>query len=274
MRDLILQQLSPDRRREDNLNRMRETLQIVLLKILHDSRAGSALAFTGGTALRLLHQLPRFSEDLDFSLVKAEKYDIQELARTIEKNLARLALPAELRIKAVKNVHHIVVRFTELLYQAGLSPQKDQKLPIRLEIDTNPPAGWATQISLLSRIYTFPLLHFDLPSMLATKLHACLYRRYAKGRDFYDLMWYLGRRVQPNLVVLHNAIAQTEKKVPALSSDSLQEMLLNKISTLDADALRQDVAPFLERPEEANLLDVGLMRQVISGYDFSGPMSP
>ncbi len=268
MRDLLLQQLSPDKRREENLNFLRESLQIILLKIIHESSAASALAFTGGTALRLLYQLARFSEDLDFSLVDAGKYNVQQMALAIEKSLSKLSLPAELKTKDVKNVHHIVVLFKELLYDANLSPHREQKLPIRIEIDVNPPMGWQTATSLLSQIYTFPVQHFDLPSMFATKLHACLFRHYAKGRDFYDLMWYLGKKVQPNMTVLRNAIQQTEKKSPVLNNEALKKMLLTRISKIDVVRLRRDVEPFLLHPEELNLLDTDLMQRVISGYEF------
>lgn len=269
MRDVILKQLSPDRPRDENINRLRQFLQVILLKILHESSPGSALAFTGGTALRLLHGLQRFSEDLDFSLVKPAQYGFAQLVTSIERNLEKLSLVADIKKKGEKTVHHLYVRFHEFLYDAGLSQQRGEKLPIRIEIDTNPPAGWKTEISLLTDFYTFPLLHFDLPSSFATKLHACLFRRYAKGRDFYDLMWYLGKKVRPNLKVLHNAIAQTESKATAVDSEQLKHALLRKIGRLDFAQLRQDVAPFLVHPEEASLLDKELMKQVVGGYDFA-----
>jgi predicted nucleotidyltransferase component of viral defense system len=269
MRDIILKQLFPDRSREENLNRLRQFLQIVLLKILHESAAGSAFAFTGGTALRLLHDLPRFSEDLDFSLVRLQKYNFAQLVIHVRQSLEKLSLPADLKTKSEKAVHHLYIRFHELLYDADLSAHRSEKLPIRLEIDTNPPAGGKTEISLLSEFYTFPILHFDLPSSFATKLHACLFRRYAKGRDFYDLMWYLGKKVRPNLQLLNNAITQTEEKVKMLDGDKLKQNLVKRIMRLDITKLRRDVAPFLLHPEELSLLDQELMQQVIRGYDFS-----
>lgn len=269
MRELILKQLSPERSREENLNRLRQFLQIVLLKILHESPVGASLAFTGGTALRLLHGLQRFSEDLDFSLVKPEKYDFAQLATNIEQNFEKLFLPVDLKKKSEKTVHHLYVRFHELLYESGLSRQRGEKLPIRIEIDTNPPAGWKTAVALLSDFYTFPILHFELSSSFATKLHACLFRRYTKGRDFYDLMWYLGKKVRPNLRVLNHAVAQTEKKRTELDGNRLQQELLKKINRLDFTQLRNDVAPFLVHAEELSLLDRELMQQVIRSYDFS-----
>ncbi|MDZ7292707.1 MAG: nucleotidyl transferase AbiEii/AbiGii toxin family protein [candidate division KSB1 bacterium] len=268
MRDLLLKQVAPDRPREDNLNRLRQFLQIILLKILHESPAGAALAFTGGSALRLLHGLQRFSEDLDFSLINSEKYNFDQLTAFTRQSLEKLALPSDMKAKAEKTVHHLYLRFPGLLYDAGLSPHREEKFPIRLEIDTNPPAGWKTAISLLSEFYTFPILHFDLPSSFATKLHACLFRRYAKGRDFYDLMWYLGKKVRPNLAVLNNAIAQTEAKPVVLDGERLKQLLSKRIVRLDSARLRQDVAPFLVHSEEVKLLDPELMQQVVRSYDF------
>ncbi len=269
MRDVILKQVSPDQPRDENINRLRQFLQVILLKILHESSPGAALAFTGGTALRLLHGLQRFSEDLDFSLVKPAQYSFEQLVTDIERNLGKLSLAADIKKKGEKTVHHLYVRFHELLYDAGLSQQRGEKLPIRIEIDTKPPAGWKTEISLLSDFYTFPLLHFDLPSSFATKLHACLFRRYAKGRDFYDLMWYLGKKVRPDLKVLNNAIKQTESKSAKVNGEQLQQALVKKIQRLDFAQLRQDVSPFLVQPEEASLLDKELMKQVVGGYDFA-----
>jgi len=269
VREIILKQLAPDRPREENINRLRQFLQIILLKILYESSAGSALAFTGGTALRLLHGLQRFSEDLDFSVVKPKQYSFAPLVADVERYLEKLTLPVDLKKKSGKTVHHLYVRFHELLFDAGLSRQRGEKLPIRIEIDTKPPAGWKTEISLLSDVYTFPMLHFDLPCSFATKLHACLFQRYAKGRDFYDLMWYIGKKVRPNLKVLNNAIAQTEGKAAKVDGERLKQALLKKLGRLDFGQLQRDVAPFLEHVSELALLDKDLAQKVVRGYEFS-----
>lgn len=269
MREVILKRLSPDRSREENVNRLRQFLQIILLKILQESKSKGALAFTGGTALRLLHDLQRFSEDLDFSLIKNEKYDFEQLVEHTRLSLDKLSLAADFKAKRDKTVHHLYIRFREILFDARLSRRREEKLSIRLEIDTNPPAGGKTEVSLLSDFYTFPILHFNLPSSFATKLHACLYRRYTKGRDFYDLMWYLGKKVRPNMLVLNNAIAQTEKNAARLESERLKEAILQKISRLDFARLKQDVAPFLIHQEETALLNADLMQKVVQSYDFT-----
>lgn len=268
MRDLLLQRLPPERPAAERRHHLREMLQIILLKILHESSDGTALAFTGDTALRLLHGLPRFSEDLDFSLIRPKKYEFDRLAKHVQTSLAKLALVADFKAKSEKNVQHLYVQFRGLLQDAGLSAQAGQKLPIRLEIDTNPPGGWQTAVALLSGFQTFPVLHFDLPSSFATKLHACLYRHYAKGRDFYDLVWYLGKKIRPNLAVLNEAIAQTQATPAAFDARLLQKALLRRLAALDEKQLQQEVAPFLIHPEELKLLEFELMQQVVKGYEF------
>ncbi|MFQ5677540.1 MAG: nucleotidyl transferase AbiEii/AbiGii toxin family protein [bacterium] len=268
MRDLLLTQLASLTSTQDKRNRLRRSLQVVLLKILHESPAGGALAFTGGTALHFLYELPRFSEDLDFSLVRRDRYSPDALTVHLQGTLAQLALPAEVKSGATKTVHNISIRFPELLADAAITSNKKEKMPIRLEIDTRPPAGWDTQISLISDLFTIPILHFDLPSSFATKLHACLFRRYAKGRDFYDLMWYLGKKVPPNLKVLNHAIEQTEEDRVKIDPPRLKILLLERLDRLDISRLRQDVAPFLQRSEEADLLEKSLMQHVVSNYEF------
>lgn len=268
MREVILKQLDPQASRQERQNQLRRSLQIILLKILHESGVSSTLAFTGGTALHFLHGLPRFSEDLDFSLIRPDKYDFEKLADQIRLNLEKLSLPSDLKTRSEKNVHHLYVRFREILIDTGLSPHREEKLPIRLEIDTNPPAGWKTQISLLSDIYTIPILHFDLPSSFATKLHACLFRSYAKGRDYYDLMWYTGKKIKPNWTVLNHAIEQTEGKSKQMDGKRLKQCLLAKIEELDVKQLQKDVAPFLAQHAQASLLDHEVMEQVIFNCEF------
>lgn len=268
MLDLILKQVESEKGPLENRNKIRRFLQIILLKILNESKSGSALAFTGGTALHFLYGLPRFSEDLDFSLVRREKYSFESLVQELQASLKNLNLPVDFKSQSEKNIHHVFCRFREILYEAGLSSLVDEKLPIRIEIDTNPPQGWKTHIALHSEVYTFPIQHFDLSSSFATKLHACLFRSFAKGRDYYDLMWYLGKKIQPNMTVLNNAVAQTEQDYDLLNEEKLKYDLLQKITDIDIQKLKKDVEPFLAHHEELSLFDKKLMMDVVGNYQF------
>ena len=237
------------------MNRLREFLQALVLRSLHDSQAFVNLAFVGGTALRFIHNLRRFSEDLDFCLVDKGGYEPENWLRQMKTRLVQSMFDASVRWNDRTTVHKAWIRVPGLLYDLGLSPMRDQNLSIKLEIDTRPPAGAALARSLVDRHRLLALQHYDLPSLMAGKLHALMCRGYPKGRDWYDLLWYRGQQnpVEPNLQLLKNALDQTQG-AQAVKASAWQEILTRKIS--DDTFLRRlinDVAPFLELPEERNL---------------------
>ncbi len=248
---------------EGKLNRAREFLQFVILKILYDKTALDCLAFTGGTALRVLFDLRRFSEDMDFSLVKKERYDFQNIHHDLLTGFKLHGLNVEIKSDEKNNVHIFLLRFNDLLKPLGISPLSSQKLVIKLEADTNPPSGGHLMSTLVSKTFMFNVLHFDLPSLFATKLHACFYRKYTKGRDYYDLLWYAGKKICPNYILLNNAIIQTQGKNPGIDGKNLKDFLLDKVEKVDFVRVRQDVGRFLEDKSELKLMELKTFKQVI-----------
>lgn len=237
------------------LNLLREYLQAYTLRVLHDAEAFNSLAFVGGTALRFLHGLPRFSEDLDFSLETGHGYDGLAWMRKIKRELELSGFEVEVVWNERSVVHSGWIRLEGLLYEAGLSPIKKQKLSIKIEIDTRPPAGAVMDRRLVTRHLTFLLRYHDLPSLMAGKLHALLARPYVKGRDWYDFVWYRSQRppVAPNRILLQNALQQTPA-TQGFRVDNWALDLQHKIESLDTEKIIQDVGPFLERPGDAQLL--------------------
>lgn len=240
------------------LNPVREALQAVILASLQRSGAMRSLAFQGGTALRFLHSLPRFSEDLDFALERPEAdYKLEDLARRIKADFQREGLDLELRMNASRTVHSLWLRFPGLLFDLGLSPLRDQILAIKLEIDTRPPAGAGLETSIVRLHRILNLQHHDKASLLAGNLHAVLERNYLKGRDIYDLVWYLSDRTwpEPNLVMLNNALTQSGSDRAELEPNTWRAAVRQKIESADLAKVAADVGPFLERPEELALLE-------------------
>lgn len=237
------------------LNRLREYLQTLVLRSFHESEAFRPLAFVGGTALRFLHGLPRFSEDLDFSVVSAEGCAGREWMAKVKRDLTLAGFEPEVTWNDRKTVHTGWVRVAGILHDAGLSGLPDQKLAIKVEIDTRPPAGARCERRLVTRHVTFLVQHQDLPSLLAGKLHAAITRKYAKGRDWYDLLWYLSQRppVKPNLLLLQNALDQT-RGAGRYDAHDWEALVRARLSAFNLDAIGDDVRPFLERPEDAGLL--------------------
>jgi hypothetical protein len=237
------------------LNRMREYLQALVLRSLHECEAFRPMAFVGGTALRFLHGLPRFSEDMDFALVSAEGYAGQEWMARVKRDLALAGFDPQVTWNDRKVVHVGWVRLPGILREAGLSAMPAEKLAIKLEIDTRPPAGARYERRVVTRHVTFLLQYYDMPSLLAGKLHALITRKYVKGRDWYDLMWYLSQRppVVPNLALLQNALDQTQgagRRDARLWSALVRE----RLGRIRMTAIADDVRPFLERPQDATLL--------------------
>lgn len=237
------------------LNRLREYLQAFVLRSFHESEAFRPLAFVGGTALRFLHGLPRFSEDLHFSLVSAAGYAGEVWMAKVKRDLTLAGFQPEVTWNDRKTVQTGWVRVAGILHDAGLSALPDQKLAIKVEIDTRPPDGARCERRLVTRQMTFLLQYYDLPSLLAGKLHAVIARKYAKGRDWYDLVWYLSQRppVIPNLLLLQNALDQTQG-VERCDASTWRELVRARLATLEMSAVSADVSPFLERRQDASLL--------------------
>jgi hypothetical protein len=251
--DLLKQELEKVVSAEEKFNRMREFLQILLLKVIYDAGYFEHLSFTGGTALRVLFGLRRFSEDLDFSLFSKKGYDFSKLNSGLKRGLELNGFAAEMSPEEDRAVHGSFIKFPGLLKELGLSPLESRKFSIKYEVDTNPPQGGVVMKALVNKTFIFTVSHFDLPSLYATKLHACFYRKYTKGRDFYDFLWYLGKKIVPNLILLNNAIKQTQGRDPKITSANLKDFLLDGIRRVDFAAAKKDVERFLEDKKELDL---------------------
>lgn len=238
-------------------NVAREYLQARILGALQRAGAMTALAFQGGTCLRFLFGLPRYSEDLDFALERNPPgYNLRGCLRFIRTELAAEGYDVDLRVRERGVVHGAVIRFAGILSEVGLSPHRAEVLAVKIEVDTRPPAGAATEVSLVRRHETLRLFHHDRASLLAGKLHAVLQRPYTKGRDLYDLIWYLSdpEWPRPNLVLLNAALAQTDWHGPRMTSRTWRTAVAGRLETLDWDRAATDVRPFLERLADAALV--------------------
>lgn len=241
----------------ESRNLAREYLQARLLGILQRAGAMIPLAFHGGTALRFLYSHGRYSEDLDFALEgDRQTYDFRGYLRAIHAELTLEGYTLELKVSDRKTVHSAFVRFPGLLYDLGLSAQRSEVLAIKIEVDTYPPAGAGLATRMVRRHVVLQLQHHDKASLLAGKLHAILQRPYTKGRDIYDLLWYLSDAAwpQPNLVLLNHALAQTDWQGGLLTESNWREKVRNCLRMLDWQGIREDVRPFIEPGFDVNLL--------------------
>jgi hypothetical protein len=216
------------------------------------------LAFQGGTALRFLYSIRRYSEDLDFALERAGAgYDFRAYLEAVRADMRREGYDVDLaRVSDQRAVHSAFVRFPGLLHELGLSGHREEALSVKLEVDARPPSGAALETTVVRRHVLLRLQHHDRASLLAGKLHAILQRPYPKGRDFYDLIWYLSDPSwpAPNLVLLNNALAQTGWTKAPLSQTSWMRAVRARLRSVRWELLAADVRPLLESAEDRALL--------------------
>ena len=266
MKDYLATQVNAGLNPAHGRNVAREYLQARILGVLQRAGAMIPLAFHGGTALRFLFATQRYSEDLDFALERArEKYDLRAYLQVMRAEFTAEGYLIETKVSDRKVVHNAFVRFPGLLFELGLSPHRDEVLAVKVEVDTNPPAGAVLTTTVVRRYVMLQLQHHDRASLLAGKLHAILQRPYLKGRDLYDLLWYLSDPSwpAPNLRLLNNALQQTNWRGEPLTGDNWRMVVRQRLQTVSWDNAVADVRPFLETGADTNLLTVENLSRVL-----------
>jgi len=252
----------------DGVNLMREYLQATVLASMQSAKAFRSLAFHGGTCLRFVYRIARFSEDLDFALERCEDgFAFTDMVARIVRDLTAQGYLVRASVNDKTVVNKAFIGFVGAEYEAGISPHADKVFRIKIEVDTRPPAGATLEVSgVRSFEYGLRLQHHDLPSLFAGKLAAVMTRQYTKGRDLYDLWWYLQdqRSPGPNIEMLDNTLRQTSGGAGVPDAEEWPLAVLSRLAEVDWPAARADVDRFLERPNEAELLTGETFRELLA----------
>lgn len=242
---------------------LREVMQEIALAGLYRRGFFAEAAFYGGTCLRIFHQLPRFSEDLDFSLLHPDPdFALQPYLNGLQDEFAALGIAVEVSIKDKTNQTAIVSAFLKpstTIVQLAINGNRSLK--IKLEVDTDPPLGFATEENLLLQPYSFYVKCFSLPDLFAGKMHAVLFRQWqqrVKGRDWFDLEWYVRNEIPIHLEHLAHRARQSghwPEKTP-FTAKTLQTLLNERITRLDFANARLDIERFIVDPQQLNIWSV------------------
>jgi len=221
---------------------IREYLQYKILEIIFETPYQSKISFLGGTCLRIVHNNTRFSEDMDFDNFKLSPDDFNAITVIIQQQLERLGYSVEMRI-VQKGAYHCYIRFPELLYNEGLSDHKEEKILIQLdteshEFDYKPDQPVLNKFDVFTQINTTP---GDI--LLAQKFFAVINRKRNKGRDFFDIVFLLGRGNIPNYDYLN-------VKTGIGNPYDLRSAVLDRCKKLDMEEMVSDVKPFLFDPKD------------------------
>ena len=253
---------------EQILAALREIMQEVTLAGLARTDFYEKAAFYGGTALRIFHGLDRFSEDLDFSLITPNlSFSIEPYFEAIILEFQSLGMNVSIREK--EKVHKTAIDsaflktetiwkeliLEDIVKQTGVTSNRNIK--IKIEVDCNPPLGFHTEEKLLLRPFSFYVKCFDLSSLFAGKIHALLYRKWknrVKGRDWYDLEWYIKKGVKLDIDhFLLRAKASGDWIEDAITHDQIKELLHEKINSVSFDQIKEDVVRFIPNDDSLRI---------------------
>ena len=241
---------------------IKEIIQEIALFALWKSGFFEVAAFQGGTSLRILHGLPRFSEDLDFILKEPDpKFDWSDYLKKLLENLEEFGLKTEVIDKSRMDqaVRKAVLKDNSVSNQLNLSfyrGQEDKKLIIKLEIDVNPPLGSGFEYTYKDFPVDYEVCHQDLTSNFALKIHALLCRPYLNGRDWYNYNWHVKKGTKPYLPLLQAALIQDgpwKGEGLKINEDWVKKKLLNKIASIDWKEAAADVECFMKKTERDSL---------------------
>lgn len=260
--------------------KVREILQQAALFGLERHGFFEKAAFYGGTALRILYGLDRFSEDLDFTLLKTdEQFDFSPYLEGMRKELESLGYKMEISKKtkgvdsgiqsAFMKVNTIQLYLTvgeELKNKSMLHP--NEKIQIKLEVDTTPPPHFRYENRLVLNPAPFYVLSLTQSDLFAGKMHAIIFRAWkarVKGRDWYDLIWYIQKKIPLGLRYLQSCMVQSGDWPldERLDRDAVISLLGQKIDAIDWEAAKSDVRPFIVNPEILDIWSASFFRQLL-----------
>ena len=246
---------------------LREILKSIVLVGLSRGGFFNKAAFYGGTALRIFYGLNRYSEDLDFTLKeKNDDFSLESYLKYVNEVALSYGLELEISTK-VKTINtpiesafaklNTYQTFINLKLDNKMSRQlhKDESIKVKFEVDCNPALGFDVESRWLDIPEFATVSVLDEPSLFAGKIHAILCRSYknnVKGRDYYDFLFYISKKVKPNMTYLKNKLVDTGKikEEDEFNSNILKEMLVDKFNSIDFNQVKIDASKFLFKNED------------------------
>jgi predicted nucleotidyltransferase component of viral defense system len=255
---------------DDYKNALKEIVQEIALLGLHRGGFFDQAAFYGGTALRVFYGLDRFSEDLDFSLLRTDpQFDLSLYTTVVQDELGAFGLDMQVREKIKNNESPVKSAFIKggtqihLLQIASVEPPisgvaASEQLKIKMEVDTDPPGGADFQVKYQLNPIPYYVRLYSPGSLFAGKVHAILCRSWksrVKGRDYYDFVWYLSKGIAVNLHHVRARMIQTGHLAPEQEWNEtvLKNRLIERFQAIDFEQAKKDVLPFVKNPQSLNL---------------------
>ncbi|MCL2485227.1 MAG: nucleotidyl transferase AbiEii/AbiGii toxin family protein [Endomicrobia bacterium] len=258
----------------DYRNALHEIMQEIALAGLYRGGFFDKAAFYGGTALRIFYKIDRFSEDLDFSLLKREHgFNIEKYFKHIENEfnaLGRDILIVKKEKTTITKIESAFLKDNSQIYDIKLGLQPNIK--IKIEVDTDPPGKFNTEQKFILLPFSFMTRCFTLPDLFAGKMHAFLFRSWknrVKGRDWYDFEWYIRNNTDLNFEHFCERAKQFSNN-PSIPLDkaSFKNLLKEKIRDTDINLVKQDLLPFIKSPKDLQIWSTDYFLQLVDLIKF------
>jgi len=270
--------------KESALQALREIMQEIALAGLQRSGFFEKAAFYGGTALRIFYGLNRFSEDLDFSLLESNPgFSLDKYLEAIRVEFAAAGMQVSIKEKIKTNKNNIESAFlkSETIWRElvleSIIPQNwldhVANIKIKLEIDTKPPLGFATEEKLLLKPFSFYVKCFTISDLFAGKMHALLFRKWknnVKGRDWYDMEWYIKKGVPIHLQ--HFALRAKDSgdwDKATITRQEFRKLLGEKIDAIDIRRVKADIGRFIPNPEVLDIWSASYFHDLVTHLKFT-----
>ncbi len=264
--------------------RLRELLQQIVLIGLSKANFFKYASFYGGTALRIFYSLNRYSEDLDFTLnQKDDAFSLEPFIKKIKEVARGYGIQLDIETESKKVLTPIESAFAKLnTYQTFIALKlddnltkllhKDETIKVKFEVDCNPALGFSCDSKWLDVPEFANIKVLDIESLFAGKIHAILCRNYknnVKGRDYYDFLFYIKKRVSPNLTYLRNKLIEsgTIKENEHFDMDTLKAMLKDRFESVDFNQARQDAERFVIDNEDLSYFSKDLFIDLLDRLD-------
>lgn len=257
---------------EDNIQH--EVMQKIALAGLARGGFFEKAAFYGGTCLRLLHNMRRFSEDMDFSLLEPNcNFRFEDYFPAVVEEFKLAGKDVEIKMKhkgQPSAIESAFLKETSDVFDIGFTTEK--RLKVKIEVDIDPPPKFSTEMKTVTSPRTFWARSYTLPDLFAGKVSAALFRKWKrriKGRDWYDVAWYITKRVPLDLTHLVERAKESAPKADVSTPEKVIAAFDARIDAIDFDNARADVEPYVMDKSELDIWSAEFFRQMVRMIKFA-----
>jgi predicted nucleotidyltransferase component of viral defense system len=258
----------------DERNAVHEVMQQIALAGLARGGFFQKAAFYGGTCLRLLHDMRRFSEDMDFSLLAPDPaFRFEDYFPAVVEEFKLAGKDVEIKMKhkgQPSAIESAFLKESSDVFDIGFTTEKRQK--VKIEVDIDPPPKFTTEMRVLNEPRSCIIRAYTLPDLFAGKVSAALFRKWrhrVKGRDWYDVVWYIAKHVPLDLAHLVERAKESAPDADVSTPEKVLAAFDARIDAIDFENVRADVEPYVMDKSELDIWCAEFFRQMVRKIEFA-----